>query len=130
MEDDLSDSVPCSSIAVNSVIRVSSAGVIWGSCVGPFDARSLGLSGMTRARFIAESIGQHGFQWGLFAAIFSFAHCGIQRYRRQKDWVNTLAAGAVAGAAYGAGTRKWKQIAGITGLYCTMFQFANNSKSV
>lgn len=25
---------------------------------------------------------------GLFAAIFSFSHCGIQRYRRQKDWVS------------------------------------------
>ncbi|XP_075493353.1 outer envelope pore protein 16-4, chloroplastic-like [Primulina tabacum] len=102
MEGDLSDSVPCSSIPVNSVIRVSSV----------------------------NSNPHNGFQWGLFAAIFSFAHCGIQRYRRRKDWVNALAAGAVAGAAYGAGTRKWKQIAGITGLYCTIFQFADNSKSV
>ncbi|XP_020549827.1 outer envelope pore protein 16-4, chloroplastic isoform X4 [Sesamum indicum] len=108
MEEDFSVSTPCSSIAVDSVLRMSSAGVIWGACFGPFDARRLGI----------------------FAAIFSFTHCGMQRYRRKKDWVNTLAAGVLAGAAFGAGTRNWKQVAGITGLFCTLFQFAQDSKSV
>ncbi|PIN07209.1 hypothetical protein CDL12_20226 [Handroanthus impetiginosus] len=111
MEEDFSDSVPCSSLAVDSVLRMSSAGVIWGSCFGPFDAKRQGLSGGVRASFIVKTVGRCGFACGLFAAMFSFAHCGIQRYRRQKDWVNSFAAGAIAGAAFGAGTRNWKQVA-------------------
>ncbi|KAG8389495.1 hypothetical protein BUALT_Bualt02G0235400 [Buddleja alternifolia] len=122
MDENFSDCVPCSSLAVDSVIRMSSAGVIWGSCVGPFDAKRLGLSGSARASFIAKSVGQCGFSCGLFAAIFSFAHCGIQRYRGQKDWVNTLAAGVVAGAAFGAGTRNWKQVAGVTGNHWPLYE--------
>ncbi|KAH6754882.1 hypothetical protein C2S52_023671 [Perilla frutescens var. hirtella] len=130
MEADLSDSVPCSSIAVDSVLRMSSAGVIWGSCYAPFDTKKLGLSGSSRASYIVKSVSKCGFSCGLFAAIFSFSHCGIQRYRRQKDWVNTLSAGVVAGAAFGAGTRNWKQVAALTGLFCTFFQYAKDSKSV
>ncbi|KAL8061769.1 hypothetical protein ABFX02_02G106200 [Erythranthe guttata] len=84
------------------------AGFIWGSCFGPFDAKRLGL----------------------FAAIFSFSHCGLERYRRKKDWVNTLTAGAVAGAAFGAGTRNWKQVACFTGLFLSFFQLAKDSRSV
>ncbi|XP_057782318.1 outer envelope pore protein 16-4, chloroplastic isoform X2 [Salvia miltiorrhiza] len=116
MEADLADYMPCSSIAVDSVLRMSSAGVIWGACYGPFDAERLGLSGSSRASYIAKTVGKCGFYCGLFAGIFSFAHCGIQRYRRRKDWVNTLSAGVVAGAAFGAGTRNWKQVAGVIGL--------------
>ncbi|KAL3849753.1 hypothetical protein ACJIZ3_011635 [Penstemon smallii] len=130
MEEEFLDSVPCSSLAVDSVLRMSSAGMIWGSCFGPFDAKRRGLSGVARASFVAKSIGQCGFQYGLFAAIFSFTHCEIQRYRRRKDWVNTLTAGVVAGAAFGAGTRNWKQVAGITGIFCTLFHFGNDSKSI
>ncbi|KAK4407002.1 UNVERIFIED_CONTAM: Outer envelope pore protein 16-4, chloroplastic [Sesamum angustifolium] len=130
MEEDFSVSTPCSSLAIDSVLRMSSAGVIWGACFGPFDARRLGLSGSARASYIAKTVGQCGFSCGIFAAIFTFTHCGMQRYRQKKDWVNTLAAGALAGAAFGAGTRNWKQVAGITGLFCTLFQFAQDSKSV
>ncbi|KAL0389642.1 UNVERIFIED_CONTAM: Outer envelope pore protein 16-4, chloroplastic [Sesamum calycinum] len=88
------------------------------------------LSGSARASYIAKTVGHCGFSCGIFAAIFTFTHCGMQRYRQKKDWVNTLAAGALAGAAFGAGTRNWKQVAGITGLFCTLFQFAQDSKSV
>ncbi|KAK6135061.1 hypothetical protein DH2020_031182 [Rehmannia glutinosa] len=128
--EDLSDSIPCSSIAVDSVLRMSSAGVIWGSCFGPFDAKRHGKFCFFSPMLVCLDIGFWGDKSGLFAAIFSFANCGIQRYRQQKDWVNTLAAGVVAGAAFGAGTRNWKQVAGITGLFCTFFQFAKDSKSV
>ncbi|KAL2556682.1 Outer envelope pore protein 16-4 [Forsythia ovata] len=130
MERDFFDEAPCSSIAVDSVIRMGTAGVIWGSCVGPFDANKLGLTGITRASFVAKLVGQYGLQWGVFAAIFSFTHCGIQRYRGKKDWVNTFTAGVAAGAAFGAGTRNWKQVAGVTGLVCTLYHFADNSRSV
>ncbi|EYU46659.1 hypothetical protein ABFS82_04G020800 [Erythranthe guttata] len=128
--EDFSESVPCSSLAVDSVLRMSSAGFIWGSCFGPFDAKRLGLSGSARASFIARTVGQCGFSCGLFAAIFSFSHCGLERYRRKKDWVNTLTAGAVAGAAFGAGTRNWKQVACFTGLFLSFFQLAKDSRSV
>ncbi|XP_022875783.1 outer envelope pore protein 16-4, chloroplastic isoform X2 [Olea europaea var. sylvestris] len=120
MERDFFDEAPCSSIAVDSIIRMGTAGVIWGSCVGPFDANKL----------VAKLVGQYGLHWGFFAAIFSFTHCGIQRYRGKKDWVNTFTAGVAAGAAFGAGTRNWKQVAGVTGLVCTLYHFAENSRSV
>ncbi|XP_069154981.1 outer envelope pore protein 16-4, chloroplastic isoform X2 [Solanum lycopersicum] len=86
MEVDIADDIPCSSIAVDSVIRMGTAGLIWGSCSGPYDANKLGLSGINRASFIAKSVGRLGFQWGLFAAIFSSTRCGFQRYRRRNDW--------------------------------------------
>ncbi|CAA0828211.1 Outer envelope pore protein 16-4- chloroplastic [Striga hermonthica] len=109
--DDPSDSAPCSSLAVDYVLRTSYAGAIWGFCHGPFDAKSLGLSGSARATHTAKLMGKYGFSCGLFAALFAFTNCGVQRYRQRKDWVNTLAAGVVAGAAFGAGTRDWKQVA-------------------
>ncbi|KAL6564178.1 hypothetical protein OROMI_015628 [Orobanche minor] len=62
--EDLSDSTPCSSIAVDSVIRMSSAGVIWGSCYGPFDAKRLGLSGCARSAYTAKLAGKYGFSCG------------------------------------------------------------------
>ncbi|KAG6431856.1 hypothetical protein SASPL_103424 [Salvia splendens] len=88
MEADPVVHLPCSSIAVDSVLRLSSAGAIWGACYGPFAAKRLGLSGSYRASYIAKTVGQCGFYCGLFAAIFSFSHCGIQRYRRRNDWVS------------------------------------------
>ncbi|XP_060178410.1 outer envelope pore protein 16-4, chloroplastic isoform X2 [Lycium barbarum] len=87
MEVDIADDVPCSSIAVDSVIRMGTAGLIWGSCTGPYDADKLGLAGIHRASFIAKSVGRFGFQWGMFAAIFSSTRCGLQRYRRRNDWL-------------------------------------------
>uniref|UniRef100_M1C818 Protein translocase n=1 Tax=Solanum tuberosum TaxID=4113 RepID=M1C818_SOLTU len=129
MEVDIADDVPCSSIAVDSVIRMGTviyssyssslyeiqlflnllllqAGLIWGSCSGPYDASKLGM----------------------FAAIFSSTRCGFQRYRRRNDWVNVLTAGVVAGAAFGAGTRNWKQVAGATGLVCLLCHVAEDSR--
>lgn len=123
------DNVPCSSLAVDAVLRIGTAGAIWGSCNGSYEANKLGLSGIARASFLAKSIGRFGFQWGLFAAIFSFTSCGIQRYRRQDDWVNPLIGGAVGGAAIGAGTRNWKQVAGVTGLVCALYHAADDTKS-
>ncbi|KAL3648043.1 hypothetical protein CASFOL_009011 [Castilleja foliolosa] len=128
--EDLSDSAPCSSLAVDRVLRMSFAGVVWGSCCGPFDAKNLGLSGSARAAYTAKLVAKYGFSCGFFGAIFSFANCGIERYRQRKDWVNTLAAGVVAGAAFGVGTRNWKQVAATTGLFCTFAQFAKDSTSV
>ncbi|CAM8979382.1 unnamed protein product [Rhodiola kirilowii] len=54
--------VPCSSIAVESAIRVGTAGAIWGLCSGPYDATKQGLSGLARASFVAKSIGGIGLQ--------------------------------------------------------------------
>uniref|UniRef100_M1C821 Protein translocase n=1 Tax=Solanum tuberosum TaxID=4113 RepID=M1C821_SOLTU len=87
-----------------------------------------GLAGIHRASFIAKSVGRLGFQWGMFAAIFSSTRCGFQRYRRRNDWVNVLTAGVVAGAAFGAGTRNWKQVAGATGLVCLLCHVAEDSR--
>nr|GMD64004.1 outer envelope pore protein 16-4, chloroplastic [Ipomoea batatas] len=129
MEADISGEFPCSSIAVDSVLRIGTAGLIWGGLTGPLDADKQGLTGLARAPFIARSIGRLGFQWGLFAAVFSFTHCGVQRYRRKADLVNVLTASVVAGTVIG-GTRQWKQVAGITGLVCLLYGANDGSRSI
>ncbi|GMN37984.1 hypothetical protein TIFTF001_007256 [Ficus carica] len=110
MEDEQLERIaPCSSLAVESIIRVGTA----------------------------RSIAGFGFQCGLVAGIFTSTRCGLQRYRRKDDlfyhslvhsktmksptdaiiefWkVNSLVAGAAAGAAVAASTRSWSQVVGTT----------------
>ncbi|OWM77936.1 outer envelope pore protein 16-4, chloroplastic [Punica granatum] len=111
--EDPADVVPCSSLAVDSILRFGTAGAIWGLCLGPYDASKLGLTGVPRASFVAKSIGQISFQCGLVAGIFSSTRCGMQRYRRRDDWVNSCIGGAIAGAVVAAGTRSWTQVIGM-----------------
>lgn len=66
---------------------------------------------------------------GLVAGVFTATSCGIQRYRRQNDWVNPLIAGAVAGAAVAAGTRSWTQVVGMAGLVSAFSVAADYSKT-
>ncbi|WRX10006.1 hypothetical protein QQP08_002493 [Theobroma cacao] len=108
MEEELSGVVPCSSLAVESVIRVGTAGALWGFCSAPYDGRKKGLTGIAQASY-TKSVGKFGFQCGLVAGVFTMTRCGLQRYRRQNDWTNSLIAGAVAGAAVAARTRSWTQ---------------------
>ncbi|XP_050235666.1 outer envelope pore protein 16-4, chloroplastic [Mercurialis annua] len=129
MEEDLSGVVPCSSLAVDSIIRVGTAGAIWGLCIGPHDARKRGFTGTAHASFVAKSVGRYGFQCGLVAGVFTVTRCGIQRYRRKNDWVNALLAGAVAGAAVAAGTRNWTQVAAMAGLVSAFSAAADYSKT-
>ncbi|XP_022143743.1 outer envelope pore protein 16-4, chloroplastic isoform X1 [Momordica charantia] len=86
MEDELNGVVPCSSLAVESTIRVGTAGALWGLCMGPYNSRKNGLRGVGHAAFVAKSVGKYGFQCGLVAGTFTLTHCGIQRYRRKNDW--------------------------------------------
>ncbi|XP_023548995.1 outer envelope pore protein 16-4, chloroplastic-like isoform X2 [Cucurbita pepo subsp. pepo] len=62
MEDELNGVVPCSSLAVESTIRVGTAGALWGLCMGPYNSRKNGLSGVDHAAFVAKSVGKNGFQ--------------------------------------------------------------------
>ncbi|OVA00230.1 Mitochondrial inner membrane translocase subunit Tim17/Tim22/Tim23/peroxisomal protein PMP24 [Macleaya cordata] len=110
---EIADDVPCSSLAVDSILRIGTAGAIWGLCIGPYDARKQGLTGVARASFVLKSVGKMGFQSGLFAGIFSTTQCGIQRYRRKKDMLNASIAGAVAGAAIAVRTRSLTQVIGM-----------------
>ncbi|XP_058762364.1 outer envelope pore protein 16-4, chloroplastic-like [Vicia villosa] len=87
MEEDLDDVVPCTSLAVESILRVGTAGAIWGLCTGPYDARTQGLKGIARAYFVANSVRVFGTQCGLVAGVFSITHCGVKKYRRRNDWV-------------------------------------------
>ncbi|XP_024012944.1 outer envelope pore protein 16-4, chloroplastic isoform X2 [Eutrema salsugineum] len=81
MEEELLSAVPCSSLAVESVLRVSTAGGLYGFCAGPRDARRIGLSGLSQASYVAKSVGRIGFQCGIVSGIFTMTHCGLQRYR-------------------------------------------------
>ncbi|KAK7277750.1 hypothetical protein RJT34_22766 [Clitoria ternatea] len=129
MEADQDDVVPCSSLAVESIIRVGTAGAIWGLCIGPYDSRQLGLSGIAQASFVANSVGKFGIRCGLVAGVFSVTRCGVQKYRRQNDWVNGLIAGAVAGAAVAARTRSWTQVLGMAGLVSVICAAADYSRT-
>ncbi|CAI9105419.1 OLC1v1004336C1 [Oldenlandia corymbosa var. corymbosa] len=129
MEGNVAGEIPCSSIAVDAVLRIGTAGLIWGACSASHDSIDLGLKGLSRASFVAKSVGRYGFQWGFFAALFSFTSCAVRRYRRQEDWVNGLAGGMVAGAAIAAGTRNWKQVAGVSGLVCALYQAADDRRT-
>ncbi|XP_071923134.1 outer envelope pore protein 16-4, chloroplastic isoform X7 [Coffea arabica] len=122
MEGDIGGEVPCSSFAVDSALRVGTAGLIWGSCTGSLEATKLGLTGITRASFVAKSAGRYGIQW-----VLSFTRCGLQRYRGQHDWVNPVVAGAVAGTVIGASARNWKQAAGVSGLVCALYYAAEDA---
>ncbi|GKV22159.1 hypothetical protein SLEP1_g32046 [Rubroshorea leprosula] len=101
--------VPCSSIAVDSALRIGTAGAIWGLCISPHDAREKGLTGAAKASFVAKSVGRCSFQCGLIAGVFQMSHCWIEQYRGRKDWKNSVIAGAVGAAAATAvtGIRKW-----------------------
>lgn len=88
MEDELDDVVPCTSLAVESTLRVGTAGAIWGLCTGPYDAHRQGLTGIARASFVANSVRVFGTQCGLVAGVFSITRCGVKKYRRQNDWVS------------------------------------------
>ncbi|KAK9206892.1 hypothetical protein WN943_017174 [Citrus x changshan-huyou] len=129
MEEELIDAVPCSSLAADAILRIGTAGAIWGLCAGPQLARKRGLSGITRASFVAKSIGKYGFQCGLVAGVFSSTRCGIQRYRKQNDWVNALIAGAVTGAAIAAGTQRWTQVIGVAGIVSAFSAAADYSRT-
>ncbi|KAB2605121.1 outer envelope pore protein 16-4 [Pyrus ussuriensis x Pyrus communis] len=110
MEGEPYDVVPCSSVTVDSILRIGTAGAIWGLCAGPHDARKQGLAGAAQVAFVARSAGRFGVQYGLVAGICTLTHCGLQRYRGKSDWVNGLVAGAVAGGAIAAMTRSWTQV--------------------
>ncbi|KAG2697473.1 hypothetical protein I3843_07G106800 [Carya illinoinensis] len=129
MEDELYGVVPCSSLAVDSILRVGTAGAIWGLCMGPYDARQKGLTGVARASFVAKSVGKFGFQCGLVAGIYTMTRCGIQRYRGRNDWVNGLVAGAVAGAAVAARTRSWTQVVGVAGMVSALSAAADYART-
>ncbi|XP_061347297.1 outer envelope pore protein 16-4, chloroplastic isoform X2 [Gastrolobium bilobum] len=97
MEEDL-HVVPCSSLAVECIIRIGTAGAIWGLCVGPYDARQQGLTGLAQASFVAKSARNFGIRCGLVAGLYSITRCGIQSYRKQNDWVELLLLGLEVGS--------------------------------
>ncbi|CAH8269544.1 unnamed protein product [Arabidopsis lyrata] len=129
MEEELLSAVPCSSLTVESVIRVATAGGLYGLCAGPRDARKIGLSGVSQASYVAKSIGRFGFQCGLVSGVFTMTHCGLQRYRGKNDWVNALVGGAVAGAAVAISTRNWTQVVGMAGLVSAFSVLANCTRT-
>ncbi|KAF3577659.1 hypothetical protein DY000_02031870 [Brassica cretica] len=154
MEDELLAGVPCSSRAVESVIRVSTAGGLYGFCAGPRNARKLGLSGVSQASYVAKSIGKIGFQcgkihwqnrvsmrtplfcccfWvllsGIVSGIFTLTNCGLQRYRGKSDWVNALVGGAVAGAAVALRTRNCSHVVTTAGLVSIFSVLANSTRT-
>ncbi|XVE73333.1 hypothetical protein DITRI_Ditri11bG0109300 [Diplodiscus trichospermus] len=129
MEEELSGVIPCSSIAVESVLRVGTAGALWGFCSAPYDGRQKGLTGIAQASFVVKSVGKFGSQCGLVAGVFSMTRCGLQRYRKQNDQINTVIAGAVAGAAVAARTRSWTKVIGMACLVSAFSAAADFSRT-
>ncbi|MCL7022052.1 hypothetical protein MKW94_021007 [Papaver nudicaule] len=113
MEEERDYDFPCSSLAVDSVVRLGAGGAIWGLCLGSYDSRKNGLTGVPRASYVVKSVGRIGLQCGLFAGLYTGTRCGVQRYRRKKDMLNASIAGAVAGAAIAIKTRSLTQVVGM-----------------
>ncbi|KAK4849049.1 hypothetical protein QYF36_020236 [Acer negundo] len=58
MEEEVEDIVPCTSLVVDSLLRVRTVGAIWGLCAGPHKARKRGLTGIAQASHVGK---QHGY---------------------------------------------------------------------
>ncbi|KAG4170157.1 hypothetical protein ERO13_A12G130300v2 [Gossypium hirsutum] len=102
MEEEFTAVVPCSSLAVDSVLRFAAAGVFWGFCSAPYDARKRGkvcwkirLPKWTCCRCI-----RHNSLW-------------TSEIPEAERPLNTLIAGAIAGAAVAAQTRNLNNIIGV-----------------
>ncbi|XP_021775357.1 outer envelope pore protein 16-4, chloroplastic-like [Chenopodium quinoa] len=130
MDTNIEKDTPCSSIAVESIVRIGTAGALWGLCSGSYDANKLGLAGYSRASFVAKSIGVTSFQCGMFAGVFSLTRCGIQSYRGREDVINAAAAGAIVGAAIAVGTRSKKEVAGMAALLSILGAAADYSRTL
>ncbi|KNA16315.1 hypothetical protein SOVF_090220 [Spinacia oleracea] len=130
METKIEEDTPCSSFVVESIVRVGTAGALWGLCSGPSEATKLGLAGFARASFLAKSIGVNSVQCGIFSGIFTVARCGIQTYRGRADAVNAAGAGAIVGAAIAVGTRSKKEIAGMAALLSILGAAADYSRTL
>ncbi|XP_070664688.1 outer envelope pore protein 16-4, chloroplastic isoform X1 [Malus domestica] len=99
MEGEPCDVVPCSSVTVDSILRIGTAGAIWGLCAGPHDARKKGLAGSAQVAFVARSAGTFGVQYGkahmyhlcsLFLFCFVLFFCLLCS---ERHWVEGLVAG-------------------------------------
>ncbi|KAL9260434.1 Outer envelope pore protein 16-4, chloroplastic-like protein [Drosera capensis] len=106
MNEDLESDVPCASIAVDSVIRVATAGAIWGFCSGPHDATKQGLTGRHHASFVVYL--------GVFSLLLAVA------FKGSEGKVNGCIAGAIAGAAVAVRTRSWKEVISVAALLSTV----------
>ncbi|XP_057535922.1 outer envelope pore protein 16-4, chloroplastic [Amaranthus tricolor] len=130
MDADIEGDTPCSSMAVESIVHVGTAGALWGLCTGPYDATKSGLNGFARASFVAKSIGKTGAQCGLFAGMFTMTRCVIQNYRGRSDVFNAAAAGAVVGALIASGTQSRKQVVGMAALLSILGAAADYSRTL
>ncbi|XP_048609809.1 outer envelope pore protein 16-4, chloroplastic isoform X2 [Brassica napus] len=156
MEDELLAGVPCSSRAVESVIRVSTAGGLYGFCAGPRNARKLGimkiylflfiylrflknlhladelklpgLSGVSQASYVAKSIGKIGFQCdaGYCRRVYKKNRAVVSGSYFQ---VNALVGGAVAGAAVALRTRNCSHVVTTAGLVSIFSVLANSTRT-
>ncbi|KAI9181140.1 hypothetical protein LWI28_011876 [Acer negundo] len=62
MEEEVEDIVPCTSLVVDSLLRVRTVGAIWGLCAGPHKARKRGLTGIAQASHVAKAVTKYSFQ--------------------------------------------------------------------
>ncbi|KAL8138625.1 hypothetical protein V2J09_004626 [Rumex salicifolius] len=76
MADEVIESdTPCSSLAVEQILRLGTAGALWGLCSAPYDATKLGLTGFARTSSVARSMATFGIQCGFSAGVFSIVCC-------------------------------------------------------
>ncbi|GKU86856.1 hypothetical protein SLEP1_g1330 [Rubroshorea leprosula] len=94
--------VPCPSLAVTSALRIGTVGAIWGLGESSVIAHKKGLNGITKASLLATSAAKCSFQCGVVAGVFQMTYCWIERHLGQKDWKNSVIAGAGGAAAAGA----------------------------
>ncbi|XP_070664690.1 outer envelope pore protein 16-4, chloroplastic isoform X4 [Malus domestica] len=105
MEGEPCDVVPCSSVTVDSILRIGTAGAIWGLCAGPHDARKKGEVGWNVWSSVCIGLKDLLLEFVLLLTA-GFNDIG----ERAIGLVNGVVAGAVAGGAIAAMTRSWTQV--------------------
>nr|XP_028945099.1 outer envelope pore protein 16-4, chloroplastic isoform X3 [Malus domestica] len=105
MEGEPCDVVPCSSVTVDSILRIGTAGAIWGLCAGPHDARKQGEVGWNVWSSVCTGLKDLLLEFVLLLTA-GFNDIG----ERAIGLVNGVVAGAVAGGAIAAMTRSWTQV--------------------
>ncbi|KAI5077125.1 hypothetical protein GOP47_0006949 [Adiantum capillus-veneris] len=102
MQELFEEGPPCAARVVDGALRMVVAGVTWGLIAGSHDSLKEGYRGVSRAAYVAKSVGRNSALWGCCAGTYYGFNCGLERLRRRRDWANAAVAGAVTGALLAA----------------------------
>ncbi|KAF3787418.1 Outer envelope pore protein 16-4 [Nymphaea thermarum] len=96
MDEELRDGIPCSSLAVDSFLRLGAAGSAWGMFFGPYEAQKRGLTGLARTAVVVNASVAGAITGALLAA-------------KTKSWMQIFSTAAVV-SGMSAAADHWQKI--------------------